>query len=118
MVPFLPACFYGLVEHEDGSPVQAGAQIAAAGVGILCPDRFGGNPILLSADGEWGYGPWARKLVVQPDRWQAPIADGAPIYFYVNGVLAQVETPSGWAYSRPFTSGEVTLIRLRVAQGA
>ena len=118
MVPSLPACFYGLVEYEDGSPVQAGAQIAARGVGVLFPDRFGGNPIELEAAGKWGFGPWARKLVVQQGKWQAPLVDGQPIYFYVNGALAQVETPSGWVYSRPFTSGEVTEIRLRVAQGA
>lgn len=115
IVPSLPDCFYGRVEHEDGTLVEAGAQVAAVGVGALFPDRFGGNPITLGANGKWGYGPWARKLMVQPSRWQTPIADGQPIFFFVNGELAQVETPEGWGSMWPFKSGEVVEIRLRIA---
>ena len=106
--PSLPHAFYGAVEI-NGQPASVGAQVEARGAGVLT--GVDGNPITVTVAGRYGGpGGFDPKLVVQ-----GQIANGTPIYFYVNGAPAECAVPAGpWHASYPFNSGAVTELNLRV----
>ena len=111
--PPLPHAFYGQATDADGVPVDG--FVCAMGKGTKPLDeKRGDNPIAV-VNGRWGarlfYLP---KLVVQTAPGGAPVEDGTRLYFYVNGELAQIETPEGLAWWLPYESGELTEIRLRI----
>ncbi|MGA9349123.1 MAG: hypothetical protein WBW48_10000 [Anaerolineae bacterium] len=108
--PPIPHSFYGAVEI-NGEPAPVGTQVEARGTGVQT--GVSGNPITVTQAGQYGGpGGFDPKLVVQGE-----IADGTPIYFYVNGAPAQCAVPGGpWQESYPFRSGAVTELNLRVLQ--
>ena len=104
--PPIPHSFYGAVEI-NGEPAPVGTQVEARGAGVLT--GVSGNPITVTQAGQYGGpGGFDPKLVVQGE-----IAEGTPIYFYVNGAPAQCAVTGGpWQESYPFSSGAVTELNL------
>lgn len=110
-MPGLPHAFWGAVT-VDGGPAPVGTQIEARGEGVTRPAP--GNPIWTMMGGLYGgAGPFDARLIAQ-----GAIEGGAPIAFYVNGVLAECAVPGGmWQASYPFASGGVTELNLRASSG-
>jgi len=96
--PSLPHAFYGTVDI-NGSPAPVGTSVKVVGEGVQT--GVGTNPIITTAEGEYGGGadPMAPKLVVQ-----GSVADGATVTFYVNGFST--------GQTAQWYSGEVTEVNL------
>ena len=110
--PPVPHAFYGSVE-VNGQPAAVGAKIEARGAGVKVGIQ--GNPLTMTVAGRYG----GRTLGEPKLGVQGPIADKAPIEFYIDGVKAECARPGGpWQSSYPFAAGVVTELNLRVAQNA
>jgi hypothetical protein len=109
--PQLPHAFYGIVE-VGGSPASLGIAVEAVGSGVR--SNIAGNPVTTLADGSYGAINFtSQKLLVQGD-----IAAGAPLQFYVGGMLAEVyDVAAGgpWKADYSFQPGELTELNLRIS---
>lgn len=110
-MPQLPQAFYGTVTIS-GQPAPTGTVVEAFGTGVLNPDRYGRNPLTTYAVGTYGgAGGFSPKLVVQA---AYPAVIQGPIYFFVNGQLAEFQHGDQWLLCYPWQSGQVTELNLRV----
>lgn len=109
--PQLPHAFYGTVEVAN-SPAGQGLVVEAVGAGVR--SNIAGNPVTTLSDGTYGSVNFSsQKLMVQGN-----IETGAPLEFYVGGILAEVyDVVKGgsWATSYPYSPGELTELNLRIA---
>lgn len=104
-VPALPETFYGALTINN-QPAAPGAVVEARGTGVLT--GIAGNPLTTTTAGAFGSSSaTGSKLTVQ-----GTIADGTPLTFWVNGVMASTSVSNIL-----YTAGETLQVNLAVTGG-